>query len=260
MTIEKQSCYILSRNLYKIHSKVFQIKFRIRKLKQFLLMKQKKLNSERGLTLIEILIVLTVIAIASTFAISQFASSKSTLQRQGIVREFKVYLERARFDSVKRRAVDNDKSRVILNSPTAFTVISDTNLNGTIHNTNGTFEAGDIRQVDFTKRSATQIIVSNTLNYPVTILFDQLGHITAKDNLGNDVNPVFTICSSNCLDTSSNNPNSTVISVSTTGTVAILENGQTASALPMPVTNSSPPQFRCYVLQANANTSGCINN
>jgi hypothetical protein len=152
-------------------------------------------------------------------------------------------------------------SRVILNSPSSFTVISDLNKNGTILNSNGTIESTDIQQVDFTQRSSTQIIVSNTFNYPITILFNQRGQITAKDNLGNDVNPVFTICSSNCSDTSQNNTNSTVISVSTTGTVAVLQNGQSASALPTPVITSSPPQFNCYALLTNANNSSqCINN
>lgn len=222
-------------------------------------MKEKKIHSESGLTLIEILIVITLIAIVSTIAISQFATSKTNLQRQGIAREFKVYLERARFDSVKRRAVNNDMSRVILNSPSSFTVISDTNQNGTILNSNGTFETGDIRQVDFTQRSSTQIVVSNSFNYPITILFNQRGQITATDSSGSAVNPVFAICSSNCSDTSQNNPNSTVISVSTTGTVAVLKNAPGSSPLPTPSPiSTATPQFNCYVL-VNSNSAPCIN-
>ncbi len=231
-------------------------------------MTENKIHSQSGISIVEILVVLVLIAVVSTIAISQFASSKTSLQRQGVAHEFKVYLERARFDSVKRRAVNNestgrnDLSRVILNSPSSFTVIADTNQNGTILNSDGTIEAGDIRKVDFTQRSDTQIRFSNTPNFPITILFNQRGQITAKDKLGNDVNPVFTICSGNCSDTSQDNPNWTVISISTTGTVAILKNGQSASALPTPVVTSSPPQFNCYVLITNANTSSspCINN
>jgi hypothetical protein len=51
-----------------------------------------------------------------------------------------------------------------------------------------------------THRSETQIVVSDSLNYPVTILFNQRGHITATDGLNNPVNPVFTICSGNCSE------------------------------------------------------------
>lgn len=234
---------------------------------------KKKLHSESGLTFPEILIVLTIIAILSTLVVSQFAKSKTSLQRQGIAREFKVFLERARFDSVKRRASTvngvNDMSRVILTSSSAFTSVLDTNQNGTILNSNAAtfpagdtrqFEPSDIRRVDFTQRSNTQITVLNTFNYPITILFNQRGQIKATDGAGNAVNPVFTICSSNCSDTSANNTNLTTISVSSTGTVAVVQNGLNPSALPTPVTTLAAPQFNCYVLVGNANTSGCINN
>ncbi len=77
-------------------------------------MREKKIHSESGFTLLEILIVLTLISIVSAIAISQFATSKTNLQRQGIAREFKIYLERARFDSVKRRAVNNDMSETFI--------------------------------------------------------------------------------------------------------------------------------------------------
>lgn len=215
---------------------------------------KKKINPQNGFSLIELLVVLTLATVLTTLAILQFSGAKTDLERKRIVREFKIYLERARFDSVKRRASDvNDMSRVTLNSASSFTAAFD--LNG-----NGTLDPTDVRKIDFTQRSSTQILVTGTQNYPVSILFDHRGHIIAKDGLGNTVSPVFTICSKNCLATTQNNQDLTVISVSDTGTVAILKGGQSPSALATPAVTNTTPSLNCYVLLANANKTGCINN
>ena len=217
-------------------------------------MKIKKIYLQSGFSIIEVMIVLAVLAILTTIAILNFGSSKTDLQRQRIAREFKVYLERARFDSVKRRAVDvNNMSRITLNSPSSFTAAIDLNENGVL-------DANEIRQINFDERSGTQITVTDTLNYPITIRFNQRGHIIAKDNLGDNVNPVFTICSHNCSGSTPNNEHSTVISVSTTGTVAVLKNGQTPSALPTPSVTNTSPQLNCYVLLTNSNSTPCLMN
>ena len=217
-------------------------------------MKIKNSYLQSGFTLIEVMIVLVVLAILTTIAVMNFGNSKTDLQRQRIAREFKVYLERARFDSVKRRAVDvNNMSRITLNSSSSFTAAIDLNENGVL-------DATDTRQVAFDERAETPIIVSSTLNYPVTIRFNQRGQVSVKDNLGNDVNPVFTICSKNCTGTSPNNQDLTVISVSTSGTVAVLKNGQNPSALPTPLISSTPPLLNCYVLVENPKITPCIEN
>ncbi|MGI8639608.1 MAG: pilus assembly FimT family protein [Pyrinomonadaceae bacterium] len=212
-------------------------------------MKIEKVNSQSGVSLIEVLIVLVILAILISFAVAQFGNSKTNLQRQRIAREFKVYLERARFDSVKRRAVNTgDMAKITLNSSSSFTVNIDFDGNGTL----GTTET---RQVDFTQRSDAQILVSTTLVYPVTISFDQRGHVTAKDSStpAQDISPVFTICSSgNCSGTSAD---TTVISISTTGTVAVLKTAPGSSPLPTPAITGTPPKLNCYVLLLNSNTN-----
>ncbi len=220
-------------------------------------MNDKKILSQKGASVIEVIIVLVVVSILVTISLAQLRTAKTDFERQNIVREFKIFLERARFDSIKRRPSNaNDMSRVILGSSSSFTAIYDQNRNGTILNSDGTIEAGDRHRVDFTDRSDTQIIVSDTLNYPVTIRFDHRGQITSTDSLGNEVNAVFTICSrGHCSGVNRNEDDLTVIAVSPTGTIAILAEGQTPSTLPTPAVSGTPPRINCQVLVANSSVS-----
>ena len=207
------------------------------------------INKQFGFSLIELLIVIVIIGVLSTLALLTFGRSKVDLQRQAITREFKNYLERARFDSVKRRAsIPAEQANVVLTGPSSFTAQIDFDENRTL-------QANEVRVVDFAQRAATQIVVSDVgINYPVTIRFNQLGHVIATDNAGTAVNPVvFTICSStNCTATSTER---TVISLSTSGTVAIMLDGQSPTAVPTPIITNSPPTINCYVVVTNSNTT-----
>jgi len=209
-------------------------------------MKSSALKDNQGFSLIELLIILVIVGILTTFAVISFRGATTDFERQRIVREFKIYLERARFDSVKRRAdTAASMARVTLNGQTSFTASIDFDNNGILDLANET------RVVNFSTRSNTRIELSDaTLDYPVTLRFNQRGHIISRDASGNDVDPLFTICS-NC---SAASPDETVISVSTTGTVAILRDGQLPSTLPAPNTTTQSPTLNCYVAVVNA---GC---
>jgi prepilin-type N-terminal cleavage/methylation domain-containing protein len=207
-------------------------------------MKLNETNPQRGFSLIEVFIVLVIIAIVTTFALLTFGSSKVDLHRQAVAREFKIYLERARFDSVKRRAEDPNRATIILNNATSFTAHLDLNEDGTL-------QANETRTVDFTQRSSTQILVTDTLNYPVTISFDRRGHVTTLDGLDNEINPVFTICS-NCADAS---PDRSVISLSTTGTVAVTTDEGDPSTLPTPVVTNANVTPNCYIYVSGTNAN-----
>ena len=212
-------------------------------------MKIHKLSPQSGFSLLELLIVLVMIGILTTLALMQMGSSRVDLQRQRMAREFKIYLERARFDSVKRRAEGTtETAKVVLDGPTKFTVSLD--FDG-----DGTMRPGETRTVDFSHRTDATIKVSDSWSYPVTLAFDRRGLVTTVDGLGNTVTPLFTICS-DCSDAS---PDITRISVSTSGTVAELRAGQDPQTLPSPpIANQTPPKPNCYVLvNANAN-SPCI--
>ena len=211
-------------------------------------MSNKRTDAQRGFSIIEVVIVLTVTGILMTIAVITFGGAKVDLQRQSIAREFKNYLERARFDSVKRRAAATaDQANLVLTSSRAFTAHLDFDEDRVLR-------TNEVRVVDFTQRAATQIFVSDAgLNYPVTIRFDQRGHATATDSLGAAISPItFTICSSsNCSPTS---PDRTIISLSPSGTVAILRNGQSVLTNPTPSIGNSVPLINCYVFVGNSTT------
>jgi prepilin-type N-terminal cleavage/methylation domain-containing protein len=63
-----------------------------------------KFNSQSGFSLVETLVVIVIIAIVATLAVLNRGVGNNTFQRQNAARELKVLFERARFDSVKRRA------------------------------------------------------------------------------------------------------------------------------------------------------------
>ena len=65
------------------------------------------LNSESGVTLVELMVVTVIIAIFVTIAMLSGIGSNEQFARQNASRQLKEAFERARFDSVKRRADDD---------------------------------------------------------------------------------------------------------------------------------------------------------
>ncbi len=188
-------------------------------------MKRDKFNSQSGQSVIEILVVLVISAVVTTMAVFGLGNARNTLQRKNITREFKVSLERARFDSVKRRVANtNDMARVTINSATSFSLATDLNRNGAI-------EASELRQVNFADGNVR--IVGNNLTFPITIRFDRRGFAAAANSLGVEIAPNLKICES-CTMSTANASNSATVSVSPTGTVLMLEGEETLPNLQSP--------------------------
>ena len=61
-------------------------------------------SGQAGISLVELLVVIVIIAIVASVALMRRGSANEQFQRQNASRELKTAFERARFDSVKRRA------------------------------------------------------------------------------------------------------------------------------------------------------------
>lgn len=219
-------------------------------------MKIQTAGPQSGFSLIEMFLVLVAIGILTTLALMQLGQSRVDFQRQRIAREFKVYLERARFDSVKRRAESTaERASIMITSPSSFTVSLD--FDG-----DGIMRTDEVRVIKFSDRTDAVIQVSDAYTWPVRVEFDRRGLVTATQGWvdasspGTPITPLFAICS----DCSASSPDTTRISISSSGTVAELRPGQDPEALPAPAganANTIMPQMNCYVL-TNSNSNTCV--
>ena len=173
-----------------------------------------KKSSENGYSLLEVLIVLTIIVILASLAVSNFSRQKTQLQRQGAARLLKFYLEQAKFDSIKRRAsLPNEMAKVIFTSPNSYILSRDMNQNGIL-------EASEVFPVTLSSNGSFRII-GNFTTFPLTVTFNFRGQITAADGNNLLINPVFTFCDAGGTLTDANAENSNVIDISPSGTVSL---------------------------------------
>jgi Tfp pilus assembly protein FimT len=187
-------------------------------------------NSQSGKSLIEILIVVVLAGVLTTMAVSTMGGSQTDLVRQNLAREFKVNLERARFDSVKRRAVAaDDMARITITANNAYSVLTDLNQNGSLSN-------AEERQINFSRTGIR--IVGTSLSFPVTIRFSRTGTVTAVNSSGNAVGLTFFFCEVGCTAANANVNNASLISLSTNGTVSFLNGGQTVPTFTNPAVSN----------------------
>lgn len=199
-------------------------------------------KSQSGFSLIEVMVVMVIVGVLVTVAVVRFDRSRHQFQRQNVVNQFKTFLERARFDSVKRRVNAGEETRVRINSDTSFSLIADFNQDGNLDATN------EVQTFNFTEDNGGRII--GNFNYPVNITFDRAGRITATNSINNAVTPSFTFCSQNCPSGSSSNnlnsTNATVVTVSPAGTVAVAPAGYVTS---------NPANANVTVINSNSGVS-----
>lgn len=186
---------------------------------------RKKISEQNGLSLVELMVVIMLIVIISAIALMQLGTSKEQFSRQNIAVELKNSFERARFDSVKRRATNiggNDRR--------AKVVVDANSISLTTFVNNGSTETANNKTTNFAGRNIT---ITSTLTLPYTAYYNQRGEVT--DASGNSISPVFFVCNGTCNDSNDTSSNANIVLVTPTGTVNMLSGG---SAIP---TFSPPP-------------------
>ena len=188
--------------------------------------------AQRGVTLVELLVVIVIIAVVCTFALMNRGSANEQFQRQNVARELKVAFERARFDSVKRRADGTVPQANIVISQTSFTLVTDANMDGDLA------DANDSVTTDFGGQS---IIISNfsgntvaAITSPITVSFNQRG----EPSVAGGGSPTYMVCNTDC--SSPGNDDANIVLVTPTGTVNMLGGSETPPTFAAPAVSTVP--------------------
>lgn len=135
--------------------------------------RDRKLNAESGASIVEMLIVLMIIVIASAWAFMRIVDAQQAARLSSATQELTAYLDKARQDSIRRHATSVDRMALVsINSATSYSVRLDSDGNGELDAARVfTFPAG---------------ISFNVATYPTVIRFNWRGRIT--DNAGAQTN------------------------------------------------------------------------
>lgn len=178
-------------------------------------MQRVGLRSEAGVSLVELMVVVLIISIAASLAFMNRGSANEQLQRQNAARQLKAALERARFDSVKRRAVNEVAKANVVVSGNSFTLNTDVNLNGVTTDPGDAFVTTLPTGITLQRYDGAAINGSNN-----RIAFNMRGEVAMSPP------PQFIICNGTCPAVASlNSAIADVLIVTPTGTVNLLPGG-----------------------------------
>lgn len=171
-------------------------------------------KNTRGFTVIELLIVVSIISVVSGFALMQITRARQVMIRENAARQLGSYLEKARVDSLRRHPTASAQmAQVTIINATFYSVTIDADGDGAL-------DAPKVMSLP-----ADSSLQFNT-PFPRTIYFNWRGRTV--DSAGNVASPPFV--------TISNTYGSSQIDLTSAGQPT-LQGPPTSS----PVTNSSPP-------------------
>ncbi|HWT00447.1 MAG TPA: hypothetical protein VN256_09380 [Pyrinomonadaceae bacterium] len=92
-----------------------------------------RLRRERGISVVEMLIVVAMIGVVTAFAVMQIAGAQRAMRLTNSAREFMAWLEKARLDSLRRNPMlPGEMARVEITSANSYTVYIDQNGDGAL--------------------------------------------------------------------------------------------------------------------------------
>lgn len=184
----------------------------------------KKLSNAAGVSVVELLIVMSMITVISGFAFMQIVRARQVMIRANAAQELVGYLEKARIDSVRRRPTTTaEMAQVSIVNATFYSVTIDADGNGSL-------DAPRVIALP------TNTDLEFNGSFPRTIYFNLRGRTV---NAANAITSPGTIS----ISSMTNGYGSTVINVSDAGQPVIGAAATTSN----PVINSSPapaPTFR----------------
>ncbi|HJS51561.1 MAG TPA: prepilin-type N-terminal cleavage/methylation domain-containing protein [Pyrinomonadaceae bacterium] len=176
------------------------------------------IRRQDGMTVVEVLVVVIIIAVIAAFAIMQKGSANEQFQRQNVAHELKVAFERARFDSVKRRAEGAGPAEVFIETD-RFTLRTDSDLS-----TDG------LESTVTALPPNISIAIFEGVTGDVTVAFDKRGETTTTGA----TTPAFLVCNGTCTANDDSPANSNIVLITATGTVNLLPGGATLQTFNAP--------------------------
>jgi len=138
----------------------------------------KKLSNAAGVSVVELLIVMSMITVISGFAFMQIVRARQVMIRANAAQELVGYLEKARLDSVRRRPTTTaEMAQVSIVNATFYSVTIDADGNGSLDaprvialptNTDLEFNGSFPRTIYFNWRGRT-VNAANAITAPSTI-------------------------------------------------------------------------------------------
>ncbi|MDX6695307.1 MAG: hypothetical protein QOF02_2910 [Blastocatellia bacterium] len=126
---------------------------------------KRGLSAESGVSIVEMLIVLLIIVVASAWAFMRIVEAQQSARLAGATQELTAYLDKARLDSIRRHATTvGEMAQVSIDSPTSYSVRLDANGDG---------ELDAPRVFNFTSRG----ISFNVAAFPTVIRFNWRGRV-----------------------------------------------------------------------------------
>jgi prepilin-type N-terminal cleavage/methylation domain-containing protein len=181
-------------------------------------------SHQSGVTVTELLVVVIVISVMAGFALLNRGSADQQLTRSNSAQHLKASFERARYDSVKRRAeCDPEKAKVVVNS--GLIVL------WTDKDNSGLPDAGETESIDISPHNVTISGIGLTL--PVTVTFNQRGEPSATDGVTTSNYPGFYVCNGVCSGTPTNSDANKVY-ITPTGTVNLMGGGESLPTFGVP--------------------------
>ncbi len=99
---------------------------------------RKRVKGERGFTMIQVLITVSLVAIVSTFGVMAIGSARASFRLSGSSRELAGFLEKARSNAIRR----NNTATVSIVNATSYTVTMDSDGDGTVETRTITLQDG----------------------------------------------------------------------------------------------------------------------
>jgi len=152
----------------------------------------EKRRRDRGVGMAELVIVLAIVAIVSTFALLQIRSSRSALRVQNSVRQLASYMEKARIDAVRRHGT----STVTFTDTRTYSITMDFNNSGSPSTRTFTFlddvqlASSELPNVTFNWRGrtltagsscVTTFAVSDTMDHGLSVDVSGSGDVTVEN-------------------------------------------------------------------------------